>query len=646
MAPGAMREQGGRRPGSAPPAIGELDLHLFGEGTHRRLWEVLGAHPTRQGADGVKGVRFAVWAPRARRVSVVGDFCGWDGRRHPMRRVAGSGVFDLFVPGLEEGELYKYEIETASGALQLKADPFAFATQRTPDTASRVFASHHRWADADWLRERAVSDPRSEPVSVYEVHLGSWRRTPQGDRLDYDALADPLIAHALRYGFTHLELLPVMEHPFDGSWGYQVTGYFAPTARHGEPDGLRRLVDRCHAAGLGVILDWVPAHFPRDGFALRRFDGESLYEYADARIGEHPDWGTLVFDFGRNEVRNFLLASALFWLREYHFDALRVDAVASMLYRDYSRGAGAWLPNVHGGRENLEAVSFLQMLNTVIREECPGCFTVAEESTAWPGVTAPPEEGGLGFTFKWNLGWMHDTLGYFARDPVHRKYHQGQLTFSAVYEHSEHFLMPLSHDEVVHGKRSLLSQMSGDRWQRFANLRCLLAYQFTRPGKQLLFMGTELASEEEWNADGALDWQRADEPEPEAFGRFVAELGRLYRAHSCLWRGDAARDGFGWLDCADAEHSVFAYRRRSEDDELVVVLNLLPEPRSDYRIGFPRPGIWCERLCSDDAAYGGSGYPHPARLETEPVAAHGQPQSLVHVLPPLACLVLEREPDR
>jgi 1,4-alpha-glucan branching enzyme len=630
---------------SRSPRIGELDLHLFGEGTHRRLWEVLGAHPIEVGGRDA-GVHFAVWAPHARRVSVVGDFCDWDGRRHPMRPLADSGVFELEVPEASPGHLYKYEIETRAGELRLKADPFALRAQRPPETASLVFASRHEWGDADWLRARATRDPRREPLSVYEVHLGSWRRSQQGGHLDYDALAEQLVEHALRYGFTHLELLPVMEHPFDGSWGYQVSGYFAPSARYGEPDGLRRFVDRCHASGLGVILDWVPAHFPRDDFALRRFDGEPLYEYADPRLGEHPDWGTLVFDFGRSQVRNFLIANALFWLNEYHFDALRVDAVASMLYRDYSRKPGEWLPNRHGGRENLEAVSFLQSLNRSVGEECPGCYTIAEESTAWPGVTAPVESGGLGFTFKWNLGWMHDSLGYFARDPVHRRYHQGQLTFAMAYEYSERFLMPLSHDEVVHGKGSLFARMAGDPWQRAANLRCLLAYQFTRPGKQLLFMGTELMPEGEWSVDGSLDWSAAAaEPDRAAFGRFVATLGRLYRAHACLWRGDPDPEGFRWIDCSDAQQSVLVYLRRCGDSELVVALNLLPQPHPHYRIGIPAPGVWCERLCSDDVDFGGSGYPHPTRCESEPVAAHGQDQSLALVLPPLACLVLERAPD-
>jgi 1,4-alpha-glucan branching enzyme len=626
------------KPGSA--GVGEIDAHLFAEGTHRHLWRVLGAHPMRAG--GREGARFAVWAPRARRVSVVGDFCDWDGRRHPMRR-SRAGIWELFVPDVRDGALYKYELETAAGALRLKTDPFAFAMELPPRTASRVFTSGHRWSDADWIAARAERDPATSPLAIYEVHLGSWQRAPGGGWLDYDALAERLVEHAQRYHFTHLELLPITEHPFDRSWGYQVSGYFAPTARHGDPDGLRRFVDRCHAAGLGVILDWVPAHFPRDDFALRRFDGEPLYEYPDPRLGEHPDWGTLVFDFGRGEVRSFLLSSALFWLSEYHFDGLRVDAVASMLYRDYSRSEGQWLPNREGGRENFEAVEFLRTLNRSVREELPGCMTIAEESTAWPDVTRSADEGGLGFTFKWNLGWMHDTLAYFSRDPLHRKHHQDQLTFAMVYEHSERFVMPLSHDEVVHGKRSLLSRMAGDEWQRFANLRCLLAYQYTRPGKKLLFMGSELAPDAEWDAEGELDLRLAQHPLRAGFGRFLARLGELYRDHPCLWHSDVSPDGFAWIDCADREQSVLAYSRRFFADELVVVLNLTPVRRPGYRIGVPRAGTWFPRLSSDDAEFGGSGHFAASAVRADPLPAHGRAASIAVTLPPLAALVLEAE---
>ncbi len=623
--------------------LGDLDLYLFAEGTHRRLWDVLGAHVSTR--DGREGVRFAVWAPNARRVSVVGDFCDWDGRRHPMRRVSPSGVFEIFVPGIGEGALYKYEIETAHGELRLKTDPFAFSMQHPPETASRVFRSHHVWKDDAWLAKRPGRGLHIEPLSIYEVHLGSWQRDIDGSWLDYDRLGERLVDHCTRFGFTHLELLPVTEYPFDGSWGYQVSGYFAPTARFGDPDGLRRFVDRCHQAGLGVILDWVPAHFPRDDFSLRRFDGEPLFEYADPRMGEHPDWGTLVFDFGRNEVRNFLMASALFWLQEYHIDGLRVDAVASMLYRDYSREEGEWIPNLRGGRENLEAVSFLKALNAAVKEECPGCVTIAEESTAWPGVSRPVDWDGLGFDFKWNLGWMHDTLAYFSREPVHRRFHQDELTFASLYEHTEHFLMPLSHDEVVHGKGSLLDRMPGDDWQRFANLRCLLTYQFTRPGKKLLFMGTELAPDGEWDATRGLDWQLWEQPLRAGFARFLERLGELYQTHPCLWRSDPSPEGFRWIDCENREQSVLAYLRTFYDDQLVVLLNLTPVPRQHYRVGVPRPGTWCVRLSTDDGNFGGSGHHREDCVRSGWEPAHGEPQSVNLTLPPLSALVLERLPD-
>ena len=627
-----------------PVTLGDLDLHLLGEGTHRALYKAMGAHPRVQ--DGVEGVRFAVWAPRARRVSVVGDFCDWDGLRLPMRRLGSSGVFELFVPGVGQGAAYKYELKTPNGALRLKTDPFAFQMDAPPEAASRVVGceSEFSWGDQKWLDARS-RDPLHEPLAIYEVHLGSWRRKPDGSLLSYGELAPLLIEHVQRFGFTHVELLPITEHPFDASWGYQVSGYFAPTRRHGGPDDFRAFVDACHQAGLGVILDWVPAHFPRDDFALRRFDGEALYEYADPRLGEHPDWGTLVFDYGRNEVRNFLSASALFWLREYHIDGLRVDAVASMLYRDYSRKPGDWVPNLHGGRENLEAVSFLRDLNQTVREECPGCMMIAEESTAWPGVSRSVDEGGLGFTFKWNLGWMHDTLRYFGHEPVYRRWHQQDLTFASLYEHSEHFVMPLSHDEVVHGKGSLLAKMAGDEWQRFANLRALLAYQFTRPGKKLLFMGAELGLHEEWDASRSLDWSRGEEPQQAGLARFLEALGAIYRSHPSLWRGDPSPEGFRWIDCEDRDQSVLAYRRRFFSDELVVVLNLTPVPRHAYRIGIPRPGGWNEILCSDDGEFGGSGHERRRSSQAERVAMHGERQSLSLVLPPLCALVLAPEGD-
>jgi 1,4-alpha-glucan branching enzyme len=622
------------------PTIGDVDLHLFNEGTHRRLWECLGAHPRR--VDGVDGVAFAVWAPNARRVSVVGDFCAWDGRLLPMRQMGSSGIFELFVPGIGPGALYKYEIKTREGALRLKTDPFAFAMEPPPGTASRVAASAHEWGDDEWMAQRAGADPTREPLAIYEVHLGSWARVPEEGhrRLTYQEIAPRLVQHARRLGFTHLELLPLAEHPFTGSWGYQVSGYYAPTARYGGPDDLRSFVDYCHRHGIGVILDWVPAHFPRDDFALRRFDGTALYEHEDPRLGEHPDWGTLIFNYGRSEVRNFLVANALYWLREFHVDGLRVDAVASMLYLDYSRQPGDWIPNRYGGRENLEAIEFLRQFNEIARTEAPGCFTVAEESTAWPGVTNAVREGGLGFTFKWNMGWMHDTLEYLKQDPIHRKYHHDQLTFAMLYEHTERFVMPLSHDEVVHGKGSLLHKMPGDRWQQFANLRLLFTYQYTRPGKQLVFMGSELAPDAEWSHEHSLDWHLADDPPRAGLLRFFEDLGRLYRDTPCLWRRDPDPESFSWIDCQDRDNSVVSYLRRDGDELVVVVLNGTPVPREHYRIGAPLAGRYVERFSSDRPQYGGSEFPTPPAVDTEPVPFHGYPQSLRLRLPPLGALVL------
>jgi 1,4-alpha-glucan branching enzyme len=629
-----------------PPTLGAVDLHLLGEGRHRRLWEHLGAHP--RTLAGEAGVAFAVWAPAARRVSVVGDFCGWDGRLFPMRQLGRSGVFELFIPGLDPGTLYKYEIRTPAGQLHLKTDPYAQSMEAPPGTAARVVATRHVWGDEAWRQGRRGRDPRRQPLAAYEVHLGSWARVPEeGDRvLTYRELAPRLAAHARRLGFTHLELMPVAEHAFTGSWGYQVMGYYAPTARYGTPDDFRFFVDYCHQQGLGVILDWVPAHFPKDDFALRSFDGTALYEHEDPRRGEHPEWGTLVFNYGRNEVRNFLIANALYWFHEFHIDGLRVDAVASMLYLDYSRKEGEWLPNAHGGRENLEAVAFLRELNGAIAEDAPDCFTVAEESTAWPGVSAAPQEGGLGFALKWNMGWMHDTLEYFRQDPIHRKYHHDRITFAMLYEYSERFLMPLSHDEVVHGKGSLYAKMPGDPWQRLANLRLLYTYQFTRPGKKLLFMGAELAQEREWNHDTSLDWHLAGDPARAALLRFFEELGGLYRSHPELWRGDPDPDGFSWIDCNDRENSVISYERRESGRHLVVVLNFTPVPRDDYRIGAPAPGRYRVRLNSDAVGLGGSGYPVEPVVATEAMPFHHRAQSLRLRLPPLAALVLEPEPAR
>jgi 1,4-alpha-glucan branching enzyme len=626
-----------------PSSIGELDLHLFAEGTHRQLWKVLGARP--QQIEGVDGTAFSVWAPHATRVSIVGDFCHWDGRLFPMCHRGGPGVFELFVPGVDPGALYKFEIRTADGSIRPKTDPFARRMEGPPGTASIVERSSYAWGDGDWMAAHARRDVMREPIAVYEVHLGSWARVPEeGNRpLGYREIAPKLVEHVKRFGFTHIELMPITEYPLDDSWGYQVSGYFAPTARYGGPDDLRFFVDFCHRNGVGVILDWVPAHFPRDDFALRRFDGETLFEYADPRLGEHPDWGTLVFDFGRNEVRAFLIASALYWLEEFHVDGLRVDAVASMLYRDYSRSEGEWLPNLFGGRENLEAVDFLRVFNDTVRATHPGCVTVAEESTAWEGVTRPTDQGGLGFTFKWNMGWMNDTLRYFTRDPVHRPFHHNEITFAAWYEYTEHFVMPLSHDEVVHGKGSLLEKMPGDPWQQFANLRLLLAYMWTRPGKKLLFMGSELAPHREWSHRESLDWHLREDPQRQALDRLLETLGRLYHAHPCLWRSDPDPAGFRWIDCGDHLQSVISYVRQSESDELLVFLNATPVPRDDYRVGVPHPGRYRELLNTDDPTFGGSGYATVSHSEAEPHPLHGLPQSLRLRLPPLACLALVRE---
>ncbi len=614
------------------PTLGEVDLHLFNEGTHRELWKKLGAHPGTM--DGVDGVSFAVWAPNARRASVVGDFCGWDGRVFPMRMLGSSGVWELFLPEIKPGMLYKFELLTREGHLRLKTDPFAFKMEQFPGTASIVEPeSRFRWTDDAWMTARRDRDLHRSPVSIYEVHLGSWARVPEeGNRpLTYREIAPRLAEHVAGLGFTHVELLPIMEHPFYGSWGYQVSGYYAPTSRYGTPDDFRYFVDTLHDHDIGVILDWVPAHFPRDDYALRRFDGTALYEHEDPRLGEHPDWGTLIFNYGRNEVRNFLVANALYWLDEFHVDGLRVDAVASMLYLDYSRASGEWLRNRYGGRENLEAIEFLKQFNETIRIEEPGCFTVAEESTAWPGVSKPVSEGGLGFAFKWNMGWMHDTLIYFSKDPVHRRHHHDQLTFA----------MLLSHDEVVHLKGSLLSKLPGDEWQALANLRLLLAYMFTRPGKKLVFMGTELAPWNEWDHDTSLDWHLRDDPRRAAIERYVARLALVYRDHAELWRDDPSWEGFTWIDVADRDNSILSYVRRAGDDHSVVVLNFTPVPRERYRIGVPAAAEYGKLLSSDDSEWGGSGYAAVDTVIADASPFHGYPQSIEVTLPPLCALVLK-----
>jgi 1,4-alpha-glucan branching enzyme len=626
-----------RDPYAFSPTVGELDLHLVAEGRHEELYEPLGAHARE--VEGVAGVAFAVWAPNAASVSVVGDFNGWDGRLHPMRSLGASGIWELFVPDLQPGTKYKFEIRTREGKLRLKADPFAFRTEVPPANASIVFESRHQWGDDEWLEQRRSRDAYAHPMSVYEVHPGSWRLNPlEGNRsLGYRELGDELAEYAIDMGFTHVELLPVMEHPYAPSWGYQVTGQFAPTARFGDPDDFRALVDRLHQAGLGVILDWVPAHFPRDDWALARFDGTALYEHEDPRRGSHPDWGTLVFNFGRTEVRNFLLANALYWLREFHADGLRVDAVASMLYLDYSRKAGEWVPNQFGGNEDLDAVSFIKELNEVAHAREPGVLMVAEESTAWPGVSRPVHLGGLGFGLKWNMGWMHDTLEYFKRDPIYRRFHHHQLTFSLVYAFSENFVLPLSHDEVVHGKGSLLGKMPGDPWQRFANLRSLYAYMWAHPGKKLLFMGGELAQEGEWQSQGSIDWHLLERPEHSGVQALVRDLNRHYRAEPALWEVDFEPAGFRWLEPNDASSNALAFLRLSRDGERLVVCacNFSPVPREGYRIGLPRGGRWQELLNTDSELYGGSGVGNLGGVTAEAKPWHDHPFSAEVTLPPL-----------
>ncbi len=627
-------------PWSFRSTLGEIDLHLIGEGRDRKLYEHLGANP--RTIDGQQGVAFAVWAPNARRVSVVGDFCSWDGRTLPMQRLGESGVFELFVPGARPGDHYKFELMTREGLLRIKADPLGRAMEIPPGTASRVVHSEYIWNDEAWMRERAAKDFENEPISIYEVHLGSWTRDPVNPTRfrNYAELAEDLVAHVRRMNFTHIELLPVAEHAYYGSWGYQVIGYYAPTGRYGSPDDLRALIDTCHRNGIGVLLDWVPAHFPKDDHALRRFDGTALYEHEAPQLGEHPDWGTLVFNYGRNEVRNFLIANALYWLDEFHFDGLRVDAVASMLYRDYSRKAGEWLPNHLGGRENIEAVEFLREFTQVVREEHPGALTVAEESTTWPGVTRAIEAGGLGFDFKWNMGWMHDTLSYLREDPIHRKHHQDRLTFSLLYEYTEKFINPLSHDEVVHLKGSLLAKMPGDRWQQFANLRLLLSYQFTRPGKKLLFMGGEFAQEREWNHDQSLDWHLLDRAEHRQHLDFVGELGRVYRERAALFELDAVQAGFEWIDVSDRGQSVISYVRKSASEHCLVVLNATPTPRNDYAIGVPGEGDYEVVLSSDEARFGGTGHFARGILSSYAAPMHGRLRSLRLDLPPLGAVIL------
>ena len=625
------------------PTLGEMDLHLINEGRHEQLWDVLGAHVRRYASPtgDVAGTSFAVWAPHARGIRVKGDFNSWDGREHPMRQMGVSGVWELFVPDVGSGTRYKFVILGADGEWREKADPMAFHTEIPPLTSSVVFDSGYTWSDDAWMSARKEGGAHEKPMSVYELHLGSWRKHHGGGTYSYGELADSLVEYVQDMGFTHVEFMPVMEHPFGGSWGYQVTSYFAPTARFGNPDDFRYLVDRLHQAGIGVIVDWVPAHFPKDDFALARFDGTPLYEDPNPSRGEHPDWGTYVFNFGRQEVRNFLVSNALYWLEEFHIDGLRVDAVASMLYLDYSREDGQWSPNVYGGRENLEAVQFLQEMNATAYKRVPGAITIAEESTSWPGVTRPTHLGGLGFGFKWNMGWMHDSLGYVQNDPVHRQYHHGQMTFSIVYAYSENYVLPISHDEVVHGKGSLLRKMPGDRWRQLANLRCFLAYMWAHPGKQLLFMGSEFGQESEWAESRELDWWLLDNADHRGVQTLVRDLNALYRATPALYTLDNEGSGFQWIDANDSSSNVFSFIRTGKDGEkLVCVANFSAVPHHSYKLGLPSAGTWTEALNTDAESYAGSGVGNMGAVTSVDEPWHGQPASTTVSLPPLGALFL------
>jgi 1,4-alpha-glucan branching enzyme len=618
------------------PTIGELDLHLISEGRHEDLWNALGSHiHAIKGDLGVsQGTRFAVWAPNAGAVRVVGDFNGWNGVAHSMRVVGSSGVWELFIPGIGAGTKYKYEILTRGGGWITKIDPLAQATEVPPSTASIVTQSSHNWADQTWLEVRAKRDALKSPMSIYELHAGSWR---QG--LDYRAMADELIPYVLELGFTHVEFMPLAEHPYAPSWGYQVTGYYAPTSRFGSPDDLKYLIDRLHQAGIGVILDWVPAHFPKDEWALAKFDGQPLYEHADPRRGEHPDWGTLIFDFGRNEVKNFLVANALYWLEEFHIDGLRVDAVASMLYLDYSREANNWLPNQYGGRENLDAIAFMQEVNATAYRRNPGVMMIAEESTSWGGVSSPTDGGGLGYGFKWNMGWMNDTLQYIEKDPAYRKYHHGELTFSMLYAYDEKFVLPISHDEVVHGKGSLLAKMPGDRWQQLANVRAYLAFMWAHPGKQLLFMGSEFGQQSEWNQERGLEWWILDQPSHRGLQTLVSELNKVYVDHAAMWQLDHHFSGFQWIDGGNADQNLLTFLRYDEaGNPIAVVINFAGHPYHDFKLGLPKSGTWLEILNTDAEIYGGSGVGNFGRIEAHGDGSHGQPHSASISIPPLGAV--------
>lgn len=621
------------------PTVGEMDRYLFSEGRHERLWEVMGSHirhyETTMGPS--SGVSFAVWAPNAKAVRVVGDFNGWNGTISAMRTMGSSGVWELFIPGAEAGAHYKYEIQFADGSWHQKADPFARQTEVPPSTASIVTESHYTWSDDEWLRNRAATDPHAGPISIYEVHLGSWRMG-----LDFKELANQLIGHVKYLGFTHVEFMPLAEHPYGPSWGYQVTGYYSPTARFGTPDELRYLIDELHKAGIGVIMDWVPAHFPKDEFALARFDGTPLFEDPNPLRGEHPDWGTYIFNFGRREVKNFLVANALYWLEEFHIDGIRVDAVASMLYLDYSRQAGQWEPNVYGGRENLEAIAFIQEANATAYRNHPGIMMIAEESTSWEGVTGMTDHGGLGYGLKWNMGWMNDTLRYMAEKPINRKWHHGEITFSMVYAFSEKFVLPLSHDEVVHGKGSLYTRMPGDPWQKLAGVRLLYGYQWSHPGKQLIFMGQEFAQIDEWNEGKGLDWWLTDNPGHDGVMACVSALNKVYNEHPALWSDDFTQRGFEWIDGSDGDNNVLTYLRKSviDDDVVVAVVNFAGNAHENYRVGLPFEGEWEEILNTDATEFGGSGVGNMGSVHTESIPWNGRSQSAVLQVPPLGVLFL------
>ncbi|MGM0416520.1 MAG: 1,4-alpha-glucan branching protein GlgB [Thermodesulfobacteriota bacterium] len=628
------------------PQIGEVDLHLFGEGRHWHMYDVLGGNP--RSVDGVDGVLFAVWAPSAQRVSVVGNFNTWNGLRHPMRCRGNSGVWELFIPGIKESERYKFEIRNMqTGDSFVKADPYARSMEMRPRTASIVHVREHEWNDNEWMEQRRTFDWQHLPINIYEVHLGSWQRRDDGRFLNYRDIAHRLVEYALWMGYTHLNLMPVSEHALDESWGYQVTAYYAPTRRFGNPDDFRYFVDYCHQHGLGVFLDWVPAHFPKDRFALARFDGTALYEHEDPRKGEHREWGTYVFNFGRNEVRNFLIANAMYWLSEFHIDGLRVDAVASMIYLDYSRDEGEWLTNEYGGNENIEALDFLRTLNTEIHARYPGAVLMAEESTSWPMVSRPVWMGGLGFSMKWNMGWMNDTLSYFGEDPIHRSYHHSRLTFSQLYAYQENFVLPLSHDEVVHQKRSLLDKMPGDRWQKFANLRLLFGYQMLHPGKKLLFMGGEFAQWREWSDKNALDWYLCEEPEHRGVQQLLRDLNKFYAASSALYAHDFEAKGFEWIDCNDNQQSVLSFVRKDTRTttarQLVCVFNFTPVVREGYRVGMPQPGTYRECINSDAGIYGGSNTGNGGAVTTNEQPWMGRECSTVVTLPPLGFVILQPE---